>query len=201
MLIDRASAAEGVANDAALMARISARDPAAFRIVVDRHAAVVRRIAYRMLGHVNDAEDVTQETFLRLWEKARQWSPGATGLGAWINRVAVNLCLDRLRRRRFTSDEEVPERADDAPLADVSIDADRSRAAVAQCLAALSERHRAAIVLTYYEEMSNIMAADILDMKLKAFESLLYRARQALRDGLVEAGILGALEETVREQG
>lgn len=194
LLTDPTNAVDDVAGDAALMARIGARNAAAFRVMVERYAVVVRRLAYRMLGHVDDAEDVTQETFLRLWQKAPQWRPGTTGVGAWLNRVAVNLCLDRLRRRRFTSGEEVPERPDDAQLADELIDSYRSRAAVAHCLMALPERHRAAIVLTYYEEISNIMAADILDMKLKAFESLLYRARQALRDGLVKAGTLGPLD-------
>lgn len=194
MLTDRADAADQVTSDAALMARIGMCDAQAFRVVVERHAVMVRRMAYRMLGDVTDAEDVTQEAFLRLWNKADQWRPGTTGLGAWINRVAMNLCLDQLRRRRFNSDGEVPEQVDQAAAADAVIDSERSRALVARCLASLSERHRAAIVLTYYEEMPNIMAADVLDMKLKAFESLLYRARQTLRETLVKAGIVGPLD-------
>ncbi len=181
---------DGAARDAALMARIVARDAAAFRAIADAHALALRRIAYRMLGDASEAEDVAQEAFLRLWQHAARWQATGSGIGAWLNRVVVNLCLDRLRRRRFASDEAVPERADDAPNADAVMEADQHRAAVVACIDALGARQRAAIVLTYYEEMSNIMAANALDMNIKAFESLLFRARAALRERLIEAGVV-----------
>lgn len=184
-------------DDDALMSRVAARDGAAFRVLVDVHAAAVHRIAYRMTGDASEAEDIAQETMLRLWEHASRWQASGPGVGPWLKRVAVNLCLDRLRRRRWKSDEEVPERADEAPLADAMIDAaqtgERTRAAVL----ALPERQRAAIILTYYEELSNAAAAAMLDMNIKAFESLLLRARAALRqscqaEGLIPAAIAGA---------
>ena len=173
------------------MAQIGQRDAAAFRMVVDRHAIAIRRIGYRMLGDASEAEDVAQEALAKLWEHAARWHPGGSGIGAWLHRVAVNACLDRLRKRRFTSDGEVPDRIDEAPLADTLIEHDQQRAAVVACVSALADRQRAAIVLTYYEGLSNIMAATALDMNIKAFESLLHRARRSLHDLLQSAGLCG----------
>jgi RNA polymerase sigma factor (sigma-70 family) len=172
-------------SDDALMARVAARDTAALKLLADRHAQLPWRIAYRMLADSAEAEDVAQDALLRLWQYAERWQAGGPGVAAWLTRVATNACLDRLRRRRFTSDEAVPERADESALADEAIEEDQVRNAVAECIEALPDRQRAAIVLTYYEERQNKMAAEILAMQVKAFESLLLRARSALR-GCVE---------------
>src|SRR5205085_6598311 len=87
----------------------------------------------------------------KLWVNARGWQPSGGGLGAWLRRIATNACLDRLRRPRHLSDDALPERADDAPGADVLIDAERRRAAVQAAIQRLPDRQRAAIVLTYHE--------------------------------------------------
>lgn len=178
-------------DDDALMARLVARDAAAFRLIVGRHATTIRRIGYRMLGDAADAEDVAQEALARLWEHAARWTPGGPGIAAWLHRVSVNACLDRLRKRRFVCEDAVPERVDGSPLADTLIEREQQRAAVVACIGALADRQRAAIVLTYYEGLSNIMAADALEMNIKAFESLLHRARRSLHDLLQQAGIDG----------
>ncbi len=172
------------APDDALMARVVRRDAAAFRIVVDGHARTLHRIAYRMTGDPVEAEDVAQEALTRLWQHAGRWQAGGSGIGAWLTRVTMNLCLDRLRRRRFASDEAVPERADDAPLAPALIEAEEERQRVVAAIAALPDNQRAAIVLTYYEDQPNAAAAESLEMNIKAFESLLLRARGALKRAL-----------------
>ena len=175
-------------DDDALMARVVLRDSVAFRTLIDAYAARPHRIAYRMLGDATEAEDITQEAFLRLWNQATKWQPGGAGASAWLGRVATNLCLDRLRRRKFTTDDAVPERADDTPGADEQMDEDQLRARTVVAVQALPDRQRAAIILTYYEDYSNMAAAGALDMNIKAFESLLLRARTALRAALgVEA--------------
>ncbi len=177
-------ATDCVESDDALMARVKQRDATAFRILVDRHLTVLHRIAYRMIGDAAESEDLAQEALLRLWRDAGRWQAGMSGTGAWLNRVTVNLCLDRLRKRRFSSDADVPERADEAPLAPEVMDAERRRNATVVAIAALPDRQRAAVVLTYYEDQSNQMAAEAMDMNIKAFESLLLRARAALRVAL-----------------
>jgi len=176
-------------DDDAVMTRIAGRDALAFSRVVERHAPMLHRVAYRMIADGAEAEDIAQEALLRLWASAERWRPGQAGIAAWLTRVAVNLCLDRLRRRRFSSDAEVPDRADDAPGADAVMADAQLRAAALAALGDLTERHRAAIVLTYYEELPNAAAAEVLEMKLKAFESLLLRARGAMREALAARGL------------
>ncbi len=176
-------------GDDAVMARIAGRDALAFSRVVEAQVGMLHRVAYRMLGDGTEAEDVAQEALMRLWATAERWRAGQSGIAAWLTRVAVNLCLDRLRRRRFASDAAVPDRPDDAPGADEGMDEARMRAVALAALGDLTERHRAAIVLTYYEELPNVAAAEVLEMKLKAFESLLLRARGAMRAALAARGL------------
>ncbi len=171
-------------GDDVLMSRVLRRDPTAFRIVVDGHATRLHRIAYRMIGDATDAEDLAQEALMRLWQHAGRWQAGGPGIAAWLTRVVMNLCLDRLRKRRFNSDEAVPERADETPLAPEQIEAEQQRQKVVAAIAALPDNQRAAIVLTYYEDQANAVAAASLDMNIKAFESLLLRARGALKRAL-----------------
>jgi RNA polymerase sigma factor (sigma-70 family) len=177
-------------DDDALMAQVAARSGEAFRMLATRHAAVPHCVAYRMLGNATEAEDIAQESMLRLWDGAARWQGKGPGVAAWLRRVATNLCLDRLRRQKFQSDEAVPERADDAPLADALIDEARRTAKTRDAIASLTDRQRAAIILTYYEECSNMGAANALQMNVKAFESLLLRARGALRRHLESDGVL-----------
>ena len=129
----------------------------------------------------------------RLWVNAKGWAPAGGGLGGWLRRVATNLCLDRLRKPRTVSDEMLADHEDEAPLADARFDEARRQAAVADAIRALPDRQRAAIILTYYEGVPNAEAAAILGLGVKAVESLLVRARQALtrtmaRQGLIEQG-------------
>ncbi|MBV9527343.1 MAG: RNA polymerase sigma factor [Sphingomonas sp.] len=176
-------------DDAWLVAAIARGDATAFRQLVDRRAPMLHRLAYHMLGDRSEAEDVTQECFLRLWDHAAGWRPQGGGLPGWLRRVATNLCLDRLRRSRRMSSDAVPERSDDRPGADAVLDADRLARLAQRAVLALPDRQRAAIVLTYYEELGNIAAAEALQMNIKAFESLLFRARAALRERLRTAGV------------
>lgn len=187
-LQDRRIAAPG--EDAAWAARLARRDSAALREVIDRHALRLQRIAWRMTGDAQEAEDIVQEALLRLWDQAPtiaarhpagSRAAASLRLGGWLQRVVTNLAIDRLRRARRLAPGEVPEREDEAPLADAVVAADEEGTRARALIAALPERQRAAIVLTYYEELPNAEAAAALDMNIKAFESLLHRARAALR--------------------
>ena len=189
-MADALARAQDDDSDDALMARVARRDAAAFRRIVDRHMGAVHRLAYRMLGDAAAAEDITQEALLRLWDHAGRWQAGGTGIGAWLRRVATNLCLDRLRRQKFAGGNDIPDRADEAPLADECIERAQMLAVTMACIGALPDRQRAAIVLTYYEERPNAEAAAVLDMKIKAFESLLLRARQTLRRNFEKKGLV-----------
>lgn len=184
-------------DDAALAARLAAREPAALREVIMRHAGTLHRIASRMSGDAHEAEDIVQEALLRLWDHAPKiaarhpagsQAAASLRLGGWLQRVVTNLAIDRLRRARRLSGGEVPDCKDDAPLADALIEADEREGFTRALVLALPERQRAAIVLTYYEELPNAEAAGAMDMNIKAFESLLHRARAALRQAFAAQG-------------
>jgi len=184
----------GEMDERALMARVGAGDAAAFERIVERHLPMLHALAWRLLGDAGEAEDVVQESLVKLWVNSRGWQPSGGGLGAWLRRIATNACLDRLRRPRVLSGESLPERADESPAADVLIDRERRRAAVQAAILALPDRQRAAIVLTYHEGISNAEAASILGIGVKALESLLVRARQGLSQRLAQQGLLEGAE-------
>lgn len=172
------------------MLRVAAGDGDALAILADRHTPMLHAIAWRMLGDAAEAEDVVQEAVLKLWVGAKGWTPVGGGLGGWLRRIATNLCLDRKRKSKFIADGEVPERADEAPSADMLVDEQRRCAAVGAALQSLPDRQRAALVLTYYEGVSNAEAAHILGVHVKALESLLVRARRGMQRQLAAAGLI-----------
>jgi RNA polymerase sigma factor (sigma-70 family) len=179
-----------IETDPTLMALVARGDVDAFRSLLKRHLTRINRLAAQMLGDAHEAEEVSQDAFLRLWMFAKSWHPGPdSSVTPWLRRVATNLCLDRLRRRRFISDIEPPDQPDHAALAPAVIDVERIHGAVKRALLSVPDRQRAALVLTYYEGLSNAEAAGALDMHVKAFESLLLRARAALRTALTRRGL------------
>ena len=173
-------------SDAAAMARVAEGDTSAFTLLVRRHSPALYRVGMRMLGDSHEAEDVVQECFVRLWQQAPRWRASGAGLVGWLYRAAMNLCFDRFRKFRVVTADSLPELADGALLADGLIEADEARHAVIRALADLPERYRAALVLCYYEGLSNALAAEVLELNVKAMESLLFRARKQLRE-LLEA--------------
>jgi RNA polymerase sigma factor (sigma-70 family) len=185
---ERSVATSGEADphtDAALLARLAARDQGALREAIARHAALLNRIAFRMIGDRHEAEDIVQESLLRLWDQApRLAARQDIRTRGWLIRVATNLAIDRLRAVRRVAGGEVPELIDHEPPADALIEANQRDHAARALIAGLPDRQRAAIVLTYYEELPNAAAAAALGLELKAFESLLFRARAALRKAL-----------------
>lgn len=171
--------------DAALLARYARGDQAAARVLTARHAPRVFALARRMLGETAEAEDVTQETMLRLWRIAPDWEPERAALGTWLYRVASNLAIDRLRRRRPGSTEVLADLPDDAPGAVRRLEArDRARA-LDEALGGLPERQRLALVLRHFEELGNPEIAEVLEVSVEAVESLLARGRRALARQLV----------------
>jgi RNA polymerase sigma-70 factor (ECF subfamily) len=172
--------------DQELLARVAKDDPAAVRAMVARKLPRLLSLATRMLGDRGDAEDVAQEAFLKLWRQARGWRPGTALFDTWLHRVTLNLCYDRLRRRRETSGGVVPEQTDPAAPADQAMMAAARDAALAAAIAGLPERQRAALVLQYYEGLSNIEAAAAMEIGVEALESLLSRARRTLKTQLRE---------------
>lgn len=172
--------------DEELLSRVASGDPAAARALVARKLPRLLSLAGRMLGDAGEAEDVAQEAFLRIWRQAPKWRPGAARFDTWLHRVALNLCYDRLRRRRELAYAEPPEQVDEAPGPDRGLQAQDAGRRVAQALQALPDRQREAIVLCHYQELGNIEAAAVMGVSVEAMESLLGRGRRALRAALID---------------
>jgi RNA polymerase sigma-70 factor (ECF subfamily) len=181
---NNAGAAYSSDEEAALMRRVGNGDASACKALVDRHLRSIVSFAYRFLGDFAEAKDIAQETFLRLWRHASQWENRAR-LSTWLHRVAHNLCIDYMRRRR-------PEGVEDIDLhpyptenqMDV-VQRDGAARIVVAALAALPERQRSTVILTHYQDLSNIESAEIMNISVDALESLLSRARRGLRERLI----------------
>jgi RNA polymerase sigma factor (sigma-70 family) len=182
--------------DEELVQRVGAGDRRAAAELVRRHLPRMVGLARRMLDDAAEAEDVGQEVFLRVWKHAGAWKPGQAKFETWMHRVAMNLCLDRLRRVGRNAGEVSPDAADARASATRALDDHQRRERVRDALMQLPERQRAALVLCYYQDRSNIDAAQILGVNVDALESLLSRARRTLKSALAaeRADLLSGLE-------
>lgn len=172
--------------DEELVRRVGAGDPAAVQTLVARKLPRVLALAVRMLGDAAEAEDVAQEAFLRIWRHASRWRRGNARFDSWIHRVTLNLCYDRLRRKCEWVTDVLPEMVDPAALPDAHPQEDAVR--VERALQGIAPRQREAIILVYYQEMSNIDAAATLEISVDALESLLSRGRRSLQAILARDG-------------
>ncbi len=184
--------------DEDLVKRVGAGDPAAVQAMVARKLPRMLSLAQRMLGDAAEAEDVAQEAMLRAWKQAPRWAPGQARFDTWLHRVALNLCYDRLRRRREIATDVIPDHIDDGPAPDRGLLAAETGAQVQAALSRLPPRQREAIVLCHYQELGNIEAAALMEISVEALESLLSRGRRALRAALADIAPQGAVNATGR---
>ena len=167
------------------MARVVEKDRAAFSILLNRHLTSVHAFIFRYTRNEADADDMAQETFLRVWKNAQTWRPGEVKFTTWVHRIARNACIDAFRKRRETDDVDLDTIGD--PRGDTDMQAQTQLAsALTDALEQLPERQRTAIVLCHHQGFSNKEAADILDVTVDALESLLARARRTLRRSLTD---------------
>ena len=172
--------------DEDLVRRVGQGDPAAIQAMVTRKLPRMLALAQRMLGDAVEAEDVAQEAMLRAWKQAPRWRPGKAKFDTWLHRVGLNLCYDRLRRRREIPTDTPPDRPDNGPAPDRGLLAAELGQRVDAALRRLPDRQREAIVLCHYQELTNIEAAGLMSVSVEALESLLSRGRRALRQSLAD---------------
>lgn len=185
-------------QDGRLLHRVQAGDAAAFEVLFRRYGARVLRQAMSLLGNEMEAEEVTQEVFLTLYEKANTFR-GDAAFSTWLYRLTANAALSRLRRRtrrpEVSMDDYLPRFRDDGhhlvrPVVDWSQDLERRcaqeelRQLLWQTIEALAPLDRAVLVLSDFEELSNRDIGDVLELSVPAVKARLHRARLFLRGKL-----------------
>ena len=184
-------------TDAGLLEAAAGGSHAAFAEIVTRHFQPVYRLVWRMTGGAADSEDIAQDAFVKLWKNPAQVREAAA-LKGWLMRVASNAVIDGSRRPKTAALDDAPEVADPQARADAPLDRAQAARLVDGQIAALPERQRLALSLVYFEGLSNIEAAAVMEVSVDALESLLARARRSLKESL-SAGwrdLIGGLAET-----
>jgi len=175
--------------DEDLLQRLGRNEPQAARELVARKLPRLLALAQRLLGRRGEAEEVTQEAFVRIWKQAPKWRRGEAHFDTWLHRVVLNLCYDRLRggaARHEQAVDALPDHADAAPTPEQHWGHAQRDQRVASALARLPARQREAIVLQYYQELSHADISELMCISIDALESLLARARRNLRAELME---------------
>ena len=171
-------------SDAALVELVLAGDQDAFSVLVERYKDAVQNLAYRMLSNVTEAEDVTQEAFVRAYTQLATYKP-AHKFSTWLLSIASHLAIDQLRRRRFLA---LP--LEDVPFLEWIVDAGTSPEQFALAgeqqdeiqlyLRRLPSKYRAVVVLRYWYDFSYEEIASTLNLTPALVKARLHRARELL---------------------
>jgi len=177
-------------SDGDLAARALAGEDHAFTLLMRRHKDGLFRFVRRYVGEADTALDVVQETFVAAWRALGRYD-GRRPFGTWLRAIALNKCRDRARRqmvRRLVlgdKDAESPEalrQADPSPDGEALLLDLQRRHALDQAIAKLPAKLKEPLLLTYFDELPQAAAADLLGVSVKTIETRVYRARQKLAE-------------------
>lgn len=186
-----------VMTDEELMLAVCKGDRSAYQAIVKQHLKPISHYAFRFLGNQKDTEDIAQEVFLKLWMNASSWKSEKSKLTTWLHRITHNLCIDYLRKHARVSVTDTSELISDQldstnsfatnttqTLRDDESDEfneDEKMKVLISAMNSLPENQRSALMLCHYQNFSNIEAADIMQISVKALESCIARAKRSLR--------------------
>jgi len=183
-------------SDDAAVAQARAGDTDAFRVLVERHSQSVFRLAFRMTGNEQDAEDLVQETFLRAYRHLGKFD-GRASFGTWLYRIAANCSLDLIRARKRRQEQQVPVDSEGqeiehavaagGPTPDRLAFSVEVKNLLAPALKLLSPMERTAFVLRHYEGMCIEEIGRALGVHSGAAKHSVFRAVQKLRQTLEPA--------------
>lgn len=170
-------------TDEELMILIQAHNHKAFSELVTRHSDRFYALSYRTLFNQSDAEDIVQETFLKLWRKPTLWqAKRGSKFTTWFYRLIVNACYD-LNKKKSSQEISLINEKNGQDYEAIVEDTEFSpqRPDIEAALKELPERQRMALNLCFYEELSNNEAAGIMGIRLKALQSLIMRGKASLK--------------------
>lgn len=176
------------------LAGVTSQDDLTWQGIVEQHAGRVYRLAYHLTGNQHDAEDLTQDVFVRVFNSLSQYKPGT--FEGWLHRITTNLFLDRMRRKSrirfdFMADDDASvatgdsfDRNERSGQPEEAFEMAHLGADIVAALAELPPEYRAAVVLSDIEGLSYEEIAATLGIKLGTVRSRLSRARARLRESL-----------------
>jgi RNA polymerase sigma-70 factor (ECF subfamily) len=176
-------------DDAAAVAQARGGDEEAFRVLVERHSRSIYRLAYRMTGRPEDAEDVVQETFVRAYRQLSRFE-ARSNFATWLYRIGFNCAIDYMRARPHRESAESHETLErltpgsDAPSIDDLVYAGEIGTRVQEALDALSTQERAAFLMRHYHGCSIEEICTALDLKTNAAKHSIFRAVKKMRVAL-----------------
>lgn len=184
----------GDARDIALMGRVQQGDMEAFRELVESHQGRIVGTVAKMLGDESEAEDVSQQVFVRIWKSAGRYQATAK-FTTWLFKITRNLVFNELRRRKrhpnFSLDAESESGEGAREMVDATartpsglMQEEELQEAIRKAIDGLPETQRMAVVLRRYEDLSYQEIADVLGLTVPAIKSLLFRARTELKEAL-----------------
>ena len=166
--------------DRVLILAFADGDRQAAQQLTERLMPKIHAHAYYRLGNIADAEDVTQEAFLRLWQFAPRWEQGNAQVSTWLYRVVSNLCKDRYRRPKLEDLEVSKEPTDETQSPADKIDDHYRQKALYGAMSLLPENQRLAVQLRHIDELTNPQIAEIMELSVEAVESLTARGKRKL---------------------
>ena len=181
-------------RDIRLMEKVRGGDMDAFRELVEAHQHRVIGTVTRMLGDASEAEDLSQQIFVRVWKSAPRWEPTAK-FTTWLYTILRNLVFNECRRRArhkttsldaATDDPEHPQQFADGNVKppDTAMLDEEMQAAIERSIQELPEAQRMAVIMRRYQDVSYEEIGEVLDLTVPAVKSLLFRARTELREKL-----------------
>lgn len=175
------------ASDEDLMLLVGKGDEGAFGELIDRHQQRVINIAYRYVGEQLESEDIAQEVFIKIYKARKSYKPTAK-FTTWLHRITVNICLNSIRTKKHDpsigiAEDDLLKSPKNKPHEE--LEASEMKAVVRAAVMSLQDNQRMAIILSKYEELSYNEISDIMDLSVEAVKSLIFRAKDALKEKLV----------------
>ena len=167
-------------TDNSLLAAFAKGDRGAAQQLTEQLMPKIHAHAYYRLGNIADAEDVTQEAFLKLWKVAPSWEQDKAQVSTWLYRVVSNLCKDRYRRATLEGMVSVQEPINESQSPTSKIEEEIRQKALYTAMTTLPESQRLAVQLRHIDELTNPQIAEIMELSVEAVESLTARGKRKL---------------------